>query len=262
MFGRGLIFERDAGDAIEFAHGFLQHHRPARFGGNRVHALQIQRGVDALGPQLHTNAGADAPHLTHFGGLQQGSEFLRTARAQVADLRVLRGVAAGFAFGAFGDGVGQFGQGLGGADADAGRDADPLEDAPADGAGAPDQITGDAAQVDEAFVDGIDLLRVAQACGQAHHAVAHVAIQRKVGRQGHKPGLLLQVADLEPGRTHLDAQRFGLVRAGNGAAVVVGKDDERAVLQPGLEDAFAAAVEVVAVDEGEHGEGHGQILYK
>jgi hypothetical protein len=32
-------------------------------------------------------------------------------------------------------------------------------------------------------------------------------------------------------------------------------------LQPGLEDAFAAAVEVVAVDEGEHG-GHCKILYK
>jgi hypothetical protein len=33
-------------------------------------------------------------------------------------------------------------------------------------------------------------------------------------------------------------------------------------LQPGLEDAFAAAVEVVAVDEGELGWGHGEILYK
>jgi hypothetical protein len=65
------------------------------------------------------------------------------------------------------------------------------------------------------------------------------------------------VADLEPGRAHLDAQRFGFVRAGNGAAVVVGEDDERAVLQPGLEDAFAAAVEVVAVDEGELGAGVG-----
>jgi hypothetical protein len=29
------------------------------------------------------------------------------------------------------------------------------------------------------------------------------------------------VADLEPGRAHLDAQRLGFIRAGNGAAVVV-----------------------------------------
>jgi hypothetical protein len=61
------------------------------------------------------------------------------------------------------------------------------------------------------------------------------------------------------GCAHFDAQCFGHVRAGNGAAVVVGEDDERAVLPPGLENAFAAAVEVVAVDEGElrFGGGHG-----
>jgi hypothetical protein len=98
---------------------------------------------------------------------------------------------------------------------------------------------------------------VAQACGQAHHAVAHVAVEREVGREGDESGFIFEVADLEPGRAHLDAQRFGFVRAGNGAAVVVGEDDERAVLQPGLEDAFAAAVEVVAVDEGELGAGVG-----
>lgn len=53
------------------------------------------------------------------------------------------------------------------------------------------------------------------------------------------------------GCAHFDAQRFGFVRAGNGAAVVVGEDDDRAVLQPGLEDAFAVAVKVFAVDQGE-----------
>ncbi len=44
-----------------------------------------------------------------------------------------------------------------------------------------------------------------------------------------------------------------------GAAVVVGENDERAVLQPRLEDACAAAIKVVAIDksklrlEGGHG---------
>jgi hypothetical protein len=38
--------------------------------------------------------------------------------------------------------------------------------------------------------------------------------------------------------------------------IVVTQDNERAVLQLGLEDAFAAAVEVVPVDEGEHGLWH------
>ena len=50
---------------------------------------------------------------------------------------------------------------------------------------------------------------------------------------------------------YLDAQGLGFVTAGNGAAVVVGQHDQRPALQPGLEDAFAGDVEVVAVDEGE-----------
>ena len=53
--------------------------------------------------------------------------------------------------------------GFGGADPDAGRNADQLFDAFSDGAGAAHQVAGDAAQVDKAFVDGLDLLGVAQA---------------------------------------------------------------------------------------------------
>lgn len=41
LFGRGLVFKGDAGHAVEFAHGLFQHHRPARFGSGRVHALQV-----------------------------------------------------------------------------------------------------------------------------------------------------------------------------------------------------------------------------
>jgi len=173
--------------------------------------LQVQRGVDALCAQLCTDLAAHAPHVAHFGGGQQGLQFFRRARAQVADLRVVRGIAAGFAFGAFGDGVGQLGEGLGGADADASRDADPLVDASADLPSAAHQVAGDAAQVNEAFVDGIDLLRVAQACGQGHHAVAHVAVKREVGRQGDQARVAFQLTQLKVGRAHLDAQGFGFV---------------------------------------------------
>lgn len=221
MFGRGFVFEFDAGRAVEFAHGFFQHDGPSGFGGGGVHALQVARGVDAVFAQLGTDLAAHAPHVAHVGGLQQGLQFFGCARAQVADLRMVGGVAAGFAFGAFGDGVGQFGQGFGGGDADASRDADPLVDAPADGAGTAHQVTADAAQVDKTFVDGVDLLSVAQACGQGHHAVAHVAVKGEVGRQGDESGFIFEVANLEPGRAHLDAKGFGFVRAGNGAAVVV-----------------------------------------
>ena len=139
----------------------------------------------------------------------------------VADLGEFGGIAAGFAFGAFGDVVGQLGQGLGGGDADAGRDADPAVDARADLAGAQGQVAGDAVQVDKAFVDAVDLLPVAEAGGQAHHAVAHVAVELEVGRERDEAGLVFQVADLEEGRAHLDAQGLGFVTAGDGTAVVV-----------------------------------------
>ena len=66
--------------------------------------------------------------------------------------------------------------------------------------------------------DAVDLLDVAQACGQGHHAVDHVAIQSEVGRQGDESGFLFKVAYLEPWCAHLDAQCFGLVRADDGAA--------------------------------------------
>lgn len=130
-------------------------------------------------------------------------------------------LAAGLALGILGDVGGQLGQGLGGYDANAGWDTDPAMDARSDLSGALHQVTGDAFQVHKAFVDGIDLLPVAQACGQAHHAVAHFAIQGEVGRQGHETGFVLQVANLEPGRTHLDAQGLGFVTAGDCATVVV-----------------------------------------
>lgn len=78
---------------------------------------------------------------------------------------MLSGVAAGFAFGGFGDGVGEFGQGFGGANAYAGRDADPLLNTPADLARAFAHVTAYATQIDKAFIDAVDLLSVAQACG-------------------------------------------------------------------------------------------------
>ena len=75
----------------------------------------------------------------------------------------------------------------------------------------------------------------------------------KVDRQCDQARVALELAQLEVRRAHLDAQGLGRVTAGNGAAVVVGQHNHRPALQPRLEDAFAGDVEVVAVDEGEHG---------
>ena len=68
--------------------------------------MQVERGVNAVFSKLCADLSAHAPHVAHLGGGQQGLQFFGGARAQVADLGVLGRVAAGFAFGAFGDGVG------------------------------------------------------------------------------------------------------------------------------------------------------------
>ena len=56
--------------------------------------------------------------------------------------------------------------------------------------------------------------------------------------------------DLKPGGAHLDAQRFGLVAAGNGAAIVVGQHHHRKAAQAGAEDPLTRHVEVVAINQG------------
>jgi hypothetical protein len=52
---------------------------------------------------------------------------------------------------------------------------------------------------------------------------------------------------------HTDTQGFGLGAAGYGAAIIVAKDNQRGLAQLGLEYLLTAGVEVVAVNEGEHG---------
>jgi hypothetical protein len=108
-------------------------------------------------------------------------------------------------------------------------------------------------QADEALVDRIDLLRRPKPGRQGHHAVAHVAVEHKVGRQRHQPSRLFQMTDLEPGRGHLDAQVLGLVAARDGATIVVRQDHHRTPVQAGPEHPFAGDIKVVAVDQRVHG---------
>lgn len=61
-----------------------------------------------------------------------------------------------------------------------------------------------------------------------------------------------QFAHLEEGMPHADAERLGLVRARDDAAVVVRQHDDGAPLQLGAEDPFARSEEVVAVAESVH----------
>ena len=137
----------------------------------------------------------------------------------------LGGVTARLALSGLGDVVRQLGQGLGRADANATGDPRPGQDARAHGAGTVYQVALDALQPDEGLIDRVDLLVRPQACGQAHHPIAHVPVELKVRRQADQPGFIFEVADLVPRVAHADAQVLGLVRAGNRAAIVVGQHD-------------------------------------
>src|SRR5690606_29130649 len=129
-----------------------------------------------------------------------------------------------------------------------GGDAHPAQHALADPGADLAPRAGQPGQVQEAFVDGIDFLGRGELADDAHHPVAHVAIQGEVGGNGNQaPGL--QVADAEPGSAHGDAHGLGLGRARDGAAVVVGQHDDGLAFQRGPQNAFAGAIEAVAVDQ-------------
>lgn len=95
-------------------------------------------------------------------------------------------------------------------------------------------------------------MAVTQRSHQAGHAVRHIAIQRKVGREGHQARLVFQVPDLMPGMAHAHPQFLGLVRSGNGAAIVVTQNDHRAMLQVRPEHPFTADVEIIAIHQRVH----------
>lgn len=83
------------------------------------------------------------------------------------------------------------------------------------------QVASHALQPDERLINAVDFLRRTQPRCQAHHAIAHVAIQREIRAQGHQAVRFFHVPDLEPRCPHLDPQGFCLIAAGNGAAIVI-----------------------------------------
>jgi len=64
-------------------------------------------------------------------------------------------------------------------------------------------------------------LPVPKASGEAHHAVAHVAVQSEVGRQSYKARLLFKLSQLKKRLAHLDAERFSFVASRDGTTVIV-----------------------------------------
>ena len=148
--------------------------------------------------------------------------------------------------------VGEFGERFGRADPYAHRQPGPLPDTGADQLAHSD---GTAIQLHHGFdpqeglVDAVDLQLRAEIAQDAAHPVAHVAIERVVGREGQDAVLPGQLLQLKPRGAHLDTERLDLVAAGHGTAIVVREHHHRDAFESGLKDALAGDVEVVDVHQ-------------
>ena len=156
---------------------------------------------------------------------------------------------------------GHLGERLGGGDADGQRDAGAL----ADDADNPLAIVAQrlaaahAGEVEKGLVDGVGHERGCELGEERHDAAAHVAIEVVVGAEDGHAVFLDQLARLVERDAHRDAERLGLVAAGDDAPVVVAEHDDGRRAQGGVEDPLARAVEVIAVGQGDHGSAFAEL---
>lgn len=108
-------------------------------------------------------------------------------------------------------------------------------------------------QVEERLVDGVDLRIGHERAERLHDAARHVAVERVVGREHRDLRTGDELLHLVERLSHADAESFGLVRAGDDAAVVVREHHDGAACKVGAKDPLAGDEEVVAVAKPVHG---------
>src|SRR5271154_3948381 len=106
--------------------------------------------------------------------------------------------------------------------------------------------------MEEALVDRVRLDGRDHRPETIAHSSREVTVERVVGAEDLNLFSMDQGAKFELGVAHLDPKRLGLVRTGDGAAVVIREHDDRNALQIGAKDAFAGDIEIVAVDESKN----------
>ena len=249
LFGWGDVFQAQAGDAAQFENGALHNDREFALHGLGVGLFQIKYVVNAQAVELFGQLASNAPDFVDGNA---GHQFVDAGFRQACKVTHATPLRAFLC-----DVVGEFGLGLGMTDTDTGGNANPLFHLVANRLAELAAVDGHAAQIEKAFVDGVDLLLGGKGAEDAHHAVAHVRIEFVIRRKGFEAVLLFHVANLEPGLPHADAERLGFLRACHGAAVVVGEHHNRYTFESGVEHPFAGNVEVIAIHQGVDAFGHG-----
>lgn len=147
-----------------------------------------------------------------------------------------------------GNPVGQFCQRLGRGDPYGDRDARPLPNPcpkfPAIGLPLP------RLQPQEGFVNRIDLHAGCQGPQGSHDAGGHVAVEGVVTAEHLNAVTAEGFLILERRGSHFYSQQFGLLTAGNHAAIVVAQHHHRPADEPGVEYPLAGAVKVIGINEG------------
>jgi hypothetical protein len=111
-------------------------------------------------------------------------------------------------------------------------------------------------QAENGLVDGVDFEIGREACEDAHHPRAHIAIERVIaGSHDHALAAELLLIEM-PGRAHGNAERFCLVAARDHAAVVVRENHDRLAPEIRLKETLARCVEIIAIHQCERS-GHG-----
>ena len=112
-----------------------------------------------------------------------------------------------------------------------------------------------AVEIEEALVDTVDLDARRLGGQDAHHPFRQIAIERVVRGQHRDIVAFDEALRLEQRDAHGDAERLGLLGAGDDAAIVVGQHDDGAAGERRLEHPLARGIEVVAIDQADRGHG-------
>lgn len=243
LAGFDHVLQCDAGGTLQLfprpVAGQVEEHPDRGLGKARV----VPGGLHAHGLELTHHPPSDTPDILRGEILQDLLDVLRPVH-----------VAASLEFGiALAELRGDLCQGLCRGDADGHRDGGLPPAFPGYLLGVLVEIHVHPVQVQERFVDTVDLDGRGVVPQDLLHPSRHVAVQREIPRKHMDMVLLHDIPYLEERIAHLDAERLGLVGPGHRAAVVVTQHDDRLPVQLRTENPFARGEEIVAVGKGVHG---------
>ena len=101
------------------------------------------------------------------------------------------------------------------------------------------------------LIDAVNLNGGHHRLNDAHDPLAHIAIKRVIGREGHDAVTAQFVFDLEIRLAHLH-ERLRIVATGNYATIIVTENNDRNLGQVRAKHTLAARIKAVAVNQAEY----------